>query len=277
MIALLDGDLLAYRCAASCEKQGVVTEDFGIANARMDHLITRILDETEAEDFKIYLSGDTNFRMKINPDYKANRVDVIRPKWLEPLKQALQENYNAVVADNCEADDLMGQAQTEHSIICTLDKDLRQVPGWHYSWEIQGTGSTGKPWVRPSEKLHVSPQEGLFNFYWQLIMGDASDNVFGFDGKARQKVPKFLEEWYHYMQSMEDEQSLFEFVREKYNDDSRFLMNGACLYIQRQPEENWLDHAQSIMEGLGQKDGSTRLSYPLLGPEPDDGNPNTTP
>lgn len=257
MICLIDGDIIAYRCAASCEKQGVVTEDLGVAQGRANELLRRIVDTNSPEqDFVVVLSGGTNFRKTINPDYKANRKDQVEPRWLKETKQFLVDNWGAEVTHNIEADDRLAILQTQHgdnSIICTLDKDLRQVPGWHYSWEISGTSVNGLQWVRPEEKLFVSPQEGLFNFYWQLIMGDATDNVFGFDGKARQKVPKFLEPWYYEMQTMSSELELLDFVRDKYNDDERLLMNGVCLWVQREEGQDWRDHARNLMEENGPK------------------------
>lgn len=280
MIALIDGDIIAYRCAASCEKQGVVTEDLGVSQGRSRDLIQRILSANNTNEFVVVISGKENFRKTINPEYKANRKDMVEPRWLKETKQYLVDEWNAELTNGIEADDRLGILQTEHgdnSIICTLDKDLRQVPGWHYSWEISGTSVKGLQWVRPEERLFVSPQEGLFNFYWQLIMGDASDNVFGFDGKARQKVPKFLEDWYHEMQSMSSEQELFDFVRSKYNDDNRFLMNGRCLYIQRQSEEDWLDHALSLMEENGRKDASIHLLFLHSALEQGDGLPSMKP
>lgn len=259
MISLIDGDLIAYRCAASCEKQGVVTEDLGIAQARAHDLLVRILKTNGSDDYMMFLSGDNNFRKQVNPEYKANRKDMKRPEYLDAMKAWLTDQWKAVTIDGLEADDLLAIELTkdpENRVVCSLDKDLRQVPGWHYSWEISGTSTTGKQWIRPEEKLLVSPSEGSFNFYWQMVMGDASDNVFGFDGKARQKVPKFLESWYHDMQHMSDEER-FAFVRDKYGDDNRFLMNGTCLWILRYLEDNWQESVQSLMEATGPKDDST--------------------
>lgn len=265
MISLVDGDLVAYRCAASCEKQGVVTEDLGIAQARANELVRRVVAVNSREmDHIVYLSGGENYRKKIYPAYKANRDGVPRPVYLEPLREFLVVNWGAEITDGIEADDALGIAQTKYagnSVICTLDKDLRQVPGQHYSWEIQGTSSTGNIWVRPEESLHISPREGLLTFYWQLVMGDASDNVFGFDGKARVKTPKFLEHHYHEMSTLETEQQLFNYVRDLYNDDERFLLNGACLWIQRKEDDNWLEHGQSLMKSLD----NSSITIPLQG------------
>ena len=269
MQALLDGDLIAYRCAASCEKQGVVTEDFGIACARADNLIMNIEDAVNANDkSQIFLSGGENFRKSIYPEYKANRADQKRPDYLEPLREWLVTKWGAKVTDGIEADDALGIAQTAAeegtTIICSLDKDLLQVPGHHYSWEI----STSK-WIKEASFKNVSPQEGLFNFYWQLVMGDVADNVPGYDGKMRQKVPKFLTPHYEIMQVMETEQELFNYVLELYNLPVHDLLtNGTCLWVQRYEGEDWRQKGKQLLEASGMVEHGpkdvTEPSSPLL-------------
>ena len=274
MIALIDGDLITYRCAASCQKQGVVVEDLGIAQARANNLLLNIKAETNAPEHKIFLSGGENFRKTIYPDYKANRNDQERPVYLEPLREWLVVNWGASVTDGIEADDALGIAQTaandkDHStVICSLDKDLRQVPGYHYSWEIVGTSSLGKQWKKDALLSFVNPQEGMFNFYWQMIMGDRADNIPGFDGKMRATVPKFLNGHYELMQTLETEQELFDYVYTLYQNvgtpTQQMLINGACLWVQREENDNWLQrgkellkkvpHEQSSMGDNGQKD-----------------------
>lgn len=266
MLALIDADLVAFRCAASCEKQGVVHEPYDIAVARAVNLLNNICIATNSTDSaQLFLSSSSNFRKHVAPTYKANRT-AKAPEYLAALKEWMVDEYGAISQDGLEADDLLGIWQTRNpddTIICTLDKDLRQVPGNHYSWEISGTSSLGKPWVRPEEKLVVSPREGLFNFYWQLIMGDNSDNVPGFDGVARKTVPKFLNPVYEEMQMMDTEQELFNFVRSKYNDDGRLINNGICLWILREEDDNWLNHAHNLMGENGPPlDGKPLSSQP---------------
>jgi len=216
MIALIDSDLVAFRCAASCQKQGVVTEDFGIAQGRASNLLLNIFSEVRAMDRVLYLSGGENFRKAIVPTYKANRVDQEKPHYLEPLREYLVTEWGAKVTDGIEADDALGihqsTAQVGTTVICSLDKDLKQVPGYHYTWEMNGTGSTGKAWKREAALSFIKPQEAMFNFYWQMVMGDRADNVPGFDGKMRAAVPKFLEGHYELMQTLETEQELFDYV-----------------------------------------------------------------
>lgn len=294
MRALIDADLVAYRCAASCEKQGVVTEDFTIATSRANNLLVNILDAVGATDRQLFLSGGENFRKKISPSYKANRDGVPRPAYLEPLREWLVTEWGASVTDGIEADDALGIAQSGYishgtevddeisvahknhdpniTVICSLDKDLRQVPGHHYSWEITGTSPLGLQWKKEAQSIYVSEQEGLFNFYWQLVMGDQADNVPGYDGKMRAKVPKFLEEHYDNMMDIMfstqyPEQGLFNYVLDIYKlPVIDLLNNGACLWVQRTEGDSWLEKGKQLLSvanttgDCGQEVGSTPSS-----------------
>jgi 5'-3' exonuclease len=230
LTSLIDGDIIAYRCAASCQKQGVTIEPVEVALYRVDDLMRRIIHETSAGYFNTYLSGENNFRYKYNPEYKANRKDVVKPEWLGQCKQHLIDKWDASISEGCEADDSMAIAQTvlkDESSICTIDKDLLQVPGRHYNFV-------------KSEFQYISPIEGVFNFYWQFIMGDKADNIVGFDGLSRQTVPKKFEGMYSEMQELaSNEIDIFNYVRELYNDDERLLMNGICLWMQRETDQIW--------------------------------------
>jgi 5'-3' exonuclease len=231
--ALLDGDIYAFRSASSAEN-----EDVGIAIWRMEEMIDNTLAETNAEEFSIFLSGDTNFRNDIYPEYKANRT-APKPRHLKACKQYLVEKYKAEVADNCEADDLLGIAQCANldkgsgplTIICSLDKDLRMIPGLHYSFEISGTSSLGKKWVKPMEIVTVEPFEGLRRFYTQVLTGDPTDNVKGAAGIGKVKAERLLRD-------CTTEQELYEAVEPFFHEDE-LLMTGQCLWIFRKPNDRW--------------------------------------
>lgn len=221
--ALIDGDIIAYRCAAASEN-----ESKEVALLRASDLMQRILDETKAEKYLVYLTGSNNFRYRYNPEYKANRKDTPRPQWLQDVREHLVVDWKASVEDEQEADDAMGiyQMANKETIICTIDKDLLMIPGEHYNFV---TGVHREQYTIPA----------IRHFYYQLIMGDRTDNIFGFDGKARQTVPKKLESTIAELESYDDELDMFEFVRNLYNDDERLLMNGICLWIRRNEEEIW--------------------------------------
>ena len=93
-IALVDADLVAYRCAASAEKN-----DADIAMIRASRLLTDIISITDASAVKLYLSGSTNFRKDVYPEYKANRDKLVRPMFLQPVREYLVKEWGAEVTN----------------------------------------------------------------------------------------------------------------------------------------------------------------------------------
>ena len=223
---LIDADIVAYRCAASCEKQGVVTEPYEVALDRIDDLMQRIMYACQASSYEAFLTGSNNFRYDIYPDYKGNRKDVRRPEYLQECREHLVTGWNATVSDGNEADDEMGLRQTGDTIICSIDKDLLMIPGRHYNFV-------------KDEHQEVSQTLGLQNFYWQLIMGDKSDNILGYDGKMRTTVPKFLQELQNALFSFTEERDMYELVLSVYQDPDLLPVMAKCLWIQQKDRIEW--------------------------------------
>lgn len=226
--ALLDGDIYAFRPAASAEN-----DNLGIAIYRVDEMIDKTLHETGADEFSIFVSGDNNFRYQIYPEYKANRTQP-KPRFLKECKQYLVDRYGARVTDGCEADDALGVAQCSgngSTIICSIDKDLRMIPGLHYSFEIKGKSPKGKQWVRPMEITTVEPLEGLRHFYKQLLIGDSTDNIKGALGVGKSGARDILD-------GCSSEQEMFEAVRDYFSCDEELLMNGQVLWIWRKENDD---------------------------------------
>jgi DNA polymerase-1 len=228
--ALLDGDLYAFRSAASAEN-----DNLGIAIFRVEEMIDKTLHETGADEFSIFLSGENNFRYEIYPEYKSNRTQP-KPRFLKEVKDYLIEKYKAEVSDGCEADDLLGIAQCNalsgDTIICSLDKDLRMIPGMHYSFEISGTSKLGKQWTRPMEIVEVQPFEGLKRFYTQILTGDSTDGIKGAAGIGKVGAEKILRD-------CTTEQEMFEAVSDHFSSEEELLMTGQCLWIWRKPDDRW--------------------------------------
>lgn len=210
--------------AASAENDPVE-----VAYMRIDQMIHSILDTTGANTYRGFISGGSNFRHEIYPEYKANRKDMVDPRWRSACKEYLVREWAAEVTDGYEADDALGINQTADTIICSIDKDLDQVPGLHYSWPIVRKGSI----VREGKIYEVSEIEGLKSFYRSLLVGDRTDNIFGVDGIGKVKAAKMIDE-------LETEEEMFEKVAELYQGDmDRLRINGDCLWIQRQEHQRW--------------------------------------
>lgn len=217
MEALIDGDLVAYINAASCSED----DPEYVALIRTEERIRKILTHTQATTYRIFLSGGNNFRYEINPQYKANRT-APDPIHRRACHQFLIDEWKAEEATGYEADDALGCNQTENTIICSLDKDLRMIPGKHYSWEISRKGVI----IREPEFAEVSYMDGIKHFYKQMIIGDTSDNIFGVVGLGKAKAAKIID-------PLETEDQMKAVVASLYNDDERFVMNADCLWIWR--------------------------------------------
>lgn len=223
MQALIDGDIIAYRSAASAEK-----EDLSIALVRADELIFRILSDTGASSYRIFIGGDVNFRKHINPDYKANRKSKPKPIHLKATIDHLVNNWKAETQQGIEADDRLGIELNHNSICCSIDKDLLQIPGNHYNFVKQ-------------QMIYISEEIAEYNFYRQFLIGDTVDNIIGIYGIGEKTA-----EWILFGESPAN---MFIKVRELYGDDKRMLINGQCLHIWRNTFDLW--NPQILVESTG--------------------------
>lgn len=230
MKALIDGDILVHRVAWTTENDPV-----GIARYRFNEMVEGILREVEAEKYQLFLSDlrENNFRTMLSATYKANRTQP-RPKHYEYLKEYAIAEWDARIAYGMEADDALGIAQDYdedipnevwQTCICSIDKDLHQVPGHHWNFVTK-------------EAKRVSKLGGLKQFYKQCILGDRTDNVFGYDGKIRDtKIPKFLLPTLEQLDACVTEQQMFGLVEYLYDNKENLLLNGRLLKIKQQEEE----------------------------------------
>jgi hypothetical protein len=144
-LAVIDGDIVAYRCSAANEKRSVeamhnetaevVTFDTAtkfkewagetadqytltpvqqagpVRNAfhSLKTMIERITEQAGCEDYHIVVSGDDNFRLQLPlpTQYKDSRKDTARPLQLKECKNYLIKHHNAEVSVGEEADDVL--------------------------------------------------------------------------------------------------------------------------------------------------------------------------
>lgn len=235
MIALIDMDLVVFRSAASAEK-----DPLSIAIYRAEELLDNILNKVQATEYKAFISSDTNFRKEIYPEYKAQRSPV-KPVHLLALKEYAFNKMGAILSpQGLEADDMLGIEQdkeTHTTTICSLDKDLLQIPGNHFQWEI-GTSK----WSKPESFLTQSELEGYRLFYQQAIKGDPTDNIKGIPGKGKVAAEKALADCV-------SELEMFNVVRDMYGNDEEFLMNAGCVWILREPEIKFKDKFKELSNG----------------------------
>ena len=225
MRALIDADNLAFACAASAEE-----EDVEVACTRADSFIENILAETGATEYELWFSGDNNFRYNVYPEYKGNRKASYRPLWEKEVKQYITEKWEANWTDDIEADDMLGIRQLEctDTILAHLDKDLNQIKGLHYNWELRRLGEV----VREKRIYTVSNEEADYWFFYQLLVGDTTDNIKGVQGIGPKKAAGILH-------GCESNRERYEAVLGRYSSEEELDLNAQCVYIHRKLGDHW--------------------------------------
>jgi|DEB0MinimDraft_3_1074331.scaffolds.fasta_scaffold37673_2 hypothetical protein len=186
-----------------------------------------------------FLSGKKNFRFDVAKTlpYKGNRDETHKPIHAQAIKDFMVKTYEVVTSDNCEADDLLSIYQHESrdrgedSVICTIDKDLDMVPGFHYNYVKR-------------ESYYVADCDAPVYFWRQMLTGDSVDNIPGIKGigkKTAEKMLPFIDDPPHYT-----EYEMYEVVRKAYEKeygdkaDEMIIEVGRLLWMQTYHGEMWM-------------------------------------
>lgn len=181
-IALLDLDLVTYRCGFAVQKlektsDTLYVEPWSHCEFNIRNMIRGILDKLDPEQYRGFLTSNdkSNFRFEIFPEYKQHRKKVAKPYYYDQIRDFLVTTFKAEVVSGEEADDrisiehckLNNNYWTEgskNSIIVSIDKDFNNVPGWHYNFVKE-------------QEYFLTEIEALKNFYLQILTGDIADGV----------------------------------------------------------------------------------------------------
>ena len=212
----------------------------------LDVMIDNIVEQSGATDYICYLSGKTNFRTEAAKyqEYKANRKDSVKPVHYDFIREYIQEKHPVVISDNCEADDLCamrlwagfrkyrdtGDKLDCDQILCSIDKDLLNVSGWHYN-------------ISSREILWQEPEAADRHFALQLLTGDRVDNIAGltFYSNSKKRVGPATAN--KLLGDAATKEEMYDAVCKAYEefagDDWHDKLNnsGLLLWMQREPEQ----------------------------------------
>lgn len=136
----------------------------------------------------VALSDDERFRPKVMPSYKHNRKGR-KPIVYAPLRQHVHETMKTYQRPGLEGDDVLGILATHptlvegEKVIVAIDKDLKQIPGWHYNYGRR-------------EDSYIGEAEAEWFFFMQCLTGDSTDGYPGCPGIGPKTAEKILAPFY---------------------------------------------------------------------------------
>ena len=190
-LALIDGDIVAYRAAAAAERD----IDWGDGEERTSHAdaagaakaaiqnIDAWQSIARCKDVIVAFTGRGNFRKHVLPTYKGNRTKAKPLAYLHTVSE-ITDRFETRVVDGLEADDILGIMLTNpkyaDAVCLTLDKDLRNVPGRHMN-----------P-VKEKRPVNIKLPAADYAWMMQTLHGDAVDGYVGIPRVGPARAAKLL-------------------------------------------------------------------------------------
>lgn len=186
----IDGDMVAYRAAFASEYETKWDEDHWTllsSETEMKREVETFFEHTRnrlgSDALTPVFSPSTNYRYGLFPEYKASRKGKRKPLGLKWLMGWMVETYGGIVAENMEADDLIG-------ILCTEDpKNTVAVSG------DKDFGTLPICWYNPlRDELKTMTKEDASGFHLiQTLAGDQADGYSGAKGVGLIGAKKLLD------------------------------------------------------------------------------------
>ena len=189
MKALIDADYTVYKSCAGAEEDidwgsDVITvvSRFSEALKNVERDLTKIKNEFmwDVPELILFFSDSENFRKKIYPEYKGHR-NRKKPCGYKRVITELSKRYEVIKLPTLEADDALGIYATANpgNIVCSPDKDLRQIPGKLFDMK---------------ELTTIDPIEGAKWHLIQTMAGDQTDGYSGVPGIGIKRAVALFEE-----------------------------------------------------------------------------------
>lgn len=245
---LIDLDILRYRCGFAADAQmkkkfksehpGATDEELAAWLAEYDYTyialqnVKTVLEAVTHRfnpEYRAYIQGKGNFRDQlatIRP-YKGNRTPA-KPKYYNEIREYLLDQWAAIEVHGQEADDAIGIEQFDnpdkYTVIVSTDKDMDQIPGWHYNW-VQ------------SRLYYQTLKEANLFFWYQMMKGDTVDNIVGIPGVGEVNAQKIIEEEGRDVERVK--RAVQDLYQRAYGEgwEAAYWENGQLLYIRRKPVE----------------------------------------
>jgi len=183
-VAAIDADSICYIAHWDTINKSNDTKSLDKILNDVDSIISNILITTKATHYLGYLGLNHSVqRMEINPNYKSNRKNKQKLKYIDEIKLHMMYEWKFYGVENVEVDDVVSSIRflINNVIICSPDKDIVNLPGTHYNYKKC-------KWINTTE-LQAS------YFFWNsMIVGDSADGIKGLVGAGPGFAEKLFKE-----------------------------------------------------------------------------------
>ena len=299
-VALLDADLIPYRVGFTLEmedyyravisvERGDVsdmsdTPQYKEAINRVDKMINDWVEASGADAAILFLTDcpeQERYDFAFTKPYKDRASD--KPPFFAEMKEYIRVEHEAEYCTEWEADDGMAIWQCKEfvevedeiegvqklfagTVIVSVDKDLRMIPGWHYnpvtditSW-ADPIGGLSPVYNDADGKMKKLEGTGMLFFYSQILVGDPVDT---YPGLPRCGIVKAYEVLNGLTTEKEMWKVCLELYKKKYkaklpyrNHDGKWrdlspvdlmVEQGRLAWMQRAPGEIWREDKNRVI------------------------------
>lgn len=192
---VIDGDIPLYKACCAVEREftwasgeTILQSDKKEAIECFDGIINTYLlslfptpGELKSHKVFIALSGPANWRLTVDPNYKAHRAKVRKPLCFHDTRTLVDANFEVLCAAPFEADDLLGMWSIKQgAILISEDKDLLTVPGFLFN-------------PRTGDFTYSTELEADRRWMLQTLTGDSSDGYPGCPKIGAVKAARILD------------------------------------------------------------------------------------
>lgn len=193
---LIDGDMLVYTIGYASESKGSFVDgakfhqgDLDLCKRLIRKQIKHFLTLFNTDHYSLIVSGSGNYRTEFFPNYKANRVTLVKPICYNGIRQWFKSLPETILVDGEEADDYIAAActhpETGHQVIAiTADKDFYTVPGKIYS-------------ITAKRLFYPTIGQSFSFLFFQALNGDRVDGYFGVKWLGASKCQRLLTACHH--------------------------------------------------------------------------------
>lgn len=193
-ISLIDADKMKHLVAydVACDLRNNMPRTPDRLSMFIEERLAGIFNAFSAKGYIFCFSGKSSntFRsyVAVEKEYKGSRKE--DPSFYEgkiedmaEVVRVVMKAHPTLIFNDLEADDIICFLQSKDTFVYSNDKDLKQIPGWHFDFDKK-------------DLVEVTEEEAFRNLCYQMLVGDSTDCIPGLKGCGPTGAKKIMDSTY---------------------------------------------------------------------------------